>query len=82
MVNYGNSKALVAVADSHHAGLNSLSAISSKRPRNAVISAGTNSMRNAWGSSGEFIEGQALAIEYNHDALQDRPLPEDIQEEQ
>lgn len=71
MVNYGNSKALVAVADSHPTSIKGMSGVSSTRVRNniAADSGNSQSLKNAWGGSGEFIEGQPLAIEYNHAAL-------------
>ena len=65
MVNYGNSRALVQVNEN--------------RPGNAHD--GAPPVKSAWGNAGTMLEGQPLAIEYNANVLEDKPVPEMIQEE-
>lgn len=81
MVNYGNSKALVAVVESQ-SGPGSASALSlvnqTIRPKNPAKS--IDRFKQAWGAAGTLIEGEPLAIEYNQAVLEDRPPFEEIQE--
>ena len=74
MVNYGNSKALVAVVESQ-SGPGSASALSlvnqTIRPKNPAKS--IDRFKQAWGAAGTLIEGEPLAIEYNQAVLEDRP---------
>ena len=65
MVNYGNSKALVQVNEN--------------RPGNAAD--GVPGVKSAWGQTGTMLEGQPLAIEYNANVLEDKPVADMIAEE-
>ena len=72
MVNYGNSKALVAVNDPqvNSGQLSSAPILNSgpqERPSNPA--GGPGRVRNAWGEAGTVLQGQPLAIEYNHAVL-------------
>ena len=76
MVNYGNSKALVAVAEtktqsSGNLGsvptLNSQRGAGQERPGNPSNNKGGRV--HAWGAEGTVLSGQPLAIEYNQDVL-------------
>lgn len=79
MVNYGNSKALVAVADSQKtqsaSGLSSGPMSSGRglpdRPKNA--GGDHRSKKQAWGAPGTLLGGEPLAIEYNQNILEDKP---------
>ena len=82
MVNYGNSKALVAVVDSQ-SGPGSAPALSSVKPTMGAknLTYGMERFKQAWGAAGTLIEGQPLAIEYNQAVFGDKPPFEEIEEE-
>ena len=78
MVNYGNSKALVAVAESQPPSAPALNSGRDlhQRPTNPAQTS-DGSRRKAWGVAGTVLSGQPLAIEYNSAVLEDKPGHED-----
>ncbi len=87
MVNYGNSKALVAVQDNQKPMTGNLSSgyamsmdQANERPGNPKPKGEIG--ENLWGLEGTVLSGEPLAIEYNHAVLEDKPEFTDVEEEQ